>query len=95
MSGHPKPGWANHSLSLASDMVDDLREFLDRASGRLETLGIQVEAADKAFEAACEPHEVFYVQFADGTHGESIRRWSRTPFEGARLCRVEIAGASA
>lgn len=36
-----------------------------------------------------EPHEVFWMQPADD--GQSIRKWSRTPFEGGRKCRVEIA----
>lgn len=41
--------------------------------------------------AANEPHEVFYVQFAEGVHGEHIRKWSRSPFEGARMARVTLA----
>lgn len=44
-------------------------------------------------ERACEPHEVFWMQMADD--GESIRRWSRTPFEGARQCRVALSSQAA
>jgi len=46
-------------------------------------------AALRYMTEACEPHEVFYMQLAKD--GSSIRRWSRSPFDGARKCRVEVA----
>ena len=37
---------------------------------------------------ANEPHELAYVQFSDC--GQHIRKWSRSPFEGARKCRIAL-----
>lgn len=44
-----------------------------------------VEALEQ-MARSCEPHEVFWLQFADD--GSTIRKWSRLPFDGARACRV-------
>lgn len=35
-----------------------------------------------------DPHEIAWIQFSDC--GQHIRRWSRTPFEGARRCRIAL-----
>ena len=83
-------------------MIEDNRRILNEYFGgtyaRTDAEAMQYKilaAAEKSVKlltdnilARDEPHEIFYMQLSD--NGENIRKWSRSPFDGGRKCRVEI-----
>lgn len=75
------------SLALQLMAADKAAVFADCQRGSPAWARKLAEAIADDAEAS-ETHELFWVQLADD--GSAIRKWSRSPFSGARKCRASL-----